>query len=298
MDAWIFFTFGAVVFQTLRFMIQKVMAKGGLSAAGATFARFFFAAPIVWIACAVAVTQIGMPQIGTAFPLFVVAGAISQILATVCVVLLLQSRNFAVGITFKKSEVIMTVLVGLVILGEGVSLPGLIAILLGMSGVLVLSDPPEGMGRGLRSLIWNRAVGLGLASGAMFAVSAVTYRGATLEVAADPIYRTIFALSAVITVQILTLGLWLRLREPGEITRVALSWRRAGWIGLMSLGGSICWFTAFTLQNASYVNALGQVEVILSLLASVFFFREKISRREILGIALITLSVLVLVLVT
>ncbi len=31
----------------------------------------------------------------------------------------------------------------------------------------------------------NRAAGLGLASGALFAVSAVAYRGATLEVASE-----------------------------------------------------------------------------------------------------------------
>lgn len=298
MDAWILFTLGAVVFQTIRFMIQKVLATGGLSAAGATFARFFYAAPLIWIALALVINRIGLPDIGPDFPFFVLAGAMTQILATVCVVLLFQSRNFAVGITFKKTEVIMTVVVGFLILGEGVSLLGFAAILLGMAGVLVLSDPPEGMTRNLRSIVSNRAVGLGLASGVMFAVSAVTYRGATLEVAAEPFLRTIIALSAVLTVQVLALGLWLMIREPGEITRVAKAWRRAGWIGVMSLAGSLCWFTAFTLQNASYVNALGQVEVILSLLASVFFFHEKISRREVYGIALITFSVLVLVLVT
>ena len=68
-------------------------------------------------------------------------------------------------------------------------------------------------------------------------------------------------------------------------------------MGVASLGGSVGWFTAFTLQNAAYVFAVGQVEVIFSLMASVMFFKETITRRELTGIALLTVSILLLVLV-
>jgi drug/metabolite transporter (DMT)-like permease len=144
----------------------------------------------------------------------------------------------------------------------------------------------------------NRAVVLGLTSGVFFGISAVTYRGATLEVSAEPLIRALVALAFVLAIQVASLGLWLLLREPGEITRVARAWPRAMWIGLTSLGGSICWFTAFTLENAGYVFAVGQLEVIFSLLASVFFFHEKVTAREGIGIGLIFLSVVVLIAVT
>ena len=49
MESWIWVTLAATVFQTARFMLQKMLATGGLSAAGATFARFFYSAPIVWL---------------------------------------------------------------------------------------------------------------------------------------------------------------------------------------------------------------------------------------------------------
>ena len=61
------------------------------------------------------------------------------------------------------------------------------------------------------------------------------------------------------------------------------------------MAGSLGWFTAFTLQTAAYVQALGQVELIFSLMASVLFFHETITRRELAGIGLLTLSVLMLV---
>ena len=294
MESWIFFSLAATLFQTIRFMLQKVLATGGLSAGGATFARFLYSGPIVWL---IVLLVPDWPAIAPGFWPYAVVGGVTQILATVCVVLLFQTRNFAVGITLKKTEVLLTVLVGIVILGEGVSWPGFAAMVLGVLGVLLLSDPPKVQGS-WRSLVLNRAVGLGLTSGIFFAISAVTYRGASLQVEAEPAIRSLFTLACVLMVQVSALGAWLLIREPGEVTRVARAWKRAAWIGLTSLAGSYCWFTAFTLENAGYVFAVGQVEVILSLMASVLFFHEKISRKEVFGIGLITLSVVVLIAVT
>jgi hypothetical protein len=58
-------------------------------------------------------------------------GGMAQMLATACVVALFARRNFAVGITLKKTEVILTALIGLVVLGEGVSAPVVAAIAVG-----------------------------------------------------------------------------------------------------------------------------------------------------------------------
>jgi drug/metabolite transporter (DMT)-like permease len=91
---------------------------------------------------------------------------------------------------------------------------------------------------------------------------------------------------------------WLGWRERGEMARVWAARRVAVWIGLTSMGGSFCWFVAFTLQNAAYVKALGQVELILSIAASTLFFREKISAREALGMAVLVGSIVMLVVVT
>ena len=292
-DTWILFSLAAVVFQTARFMLQKVLANTGLSAAGATFARFVYSAPAVWIAALVILPE--WPTLGATFWPYAIAGALSQIMATVCVVLVFQTRNFAVGITLKKTEVLLTVLVGILILGEGVSWPAFAAMVLGVIGVLLLSDPPKVPGGGLLALLKSRAVVLGLISGTFFAVSAVTYRGATLQVEAEPALRALITMSGVLGVQLIALGGWLMLREPGEVTRVAIAWRRAIWIGVTSLGGSYCWFVACTLKNAAYAFAVGQVEVILSLVVSVFFFHETFTRKEGVGIALISLSVLVLI---
>ncbi|QGX98930.1 DMT family transporter [Roseovarius faecimaris] len=297
MDAWIVISVAAAGFQTLRFMLQKTLSMGTLSAGGATFARFLYAAPFALAFAWGVLAWFGAdwPALSGLFWVYALTGGLAQILATLCVVLLFAQRNFAVGITFKKTEVIQTVIVGLLVLGDRVSLPGLVAIVIGLVGVLVLSDAPESAARGLRRLA-NRAAGLGLLSGTFFAISAVAYRGATLEIDSDmALVRSATTLSMVTLSQTLAMAAWLRWREPGELTRVWAARGRAIWMGVTSMAGSLSWFTAFTLQNAAYVFAVGQVEVIFSMLASVLFFKEKITAREYWGIGLLTASILVLV---
>lgn len=292
MEPWILLSVGAAAFQTLRFMLQKQLSMGTLSAGGATLARFAYAAPFsVVLAVAYGLWRgVGWPAWDGAFWAYALGGGLAQILATWCVVALFAQRNFAVGITFKKTEVLLTALAGFVILGDSVGAPALGAITLGLAGVLLLSHNVALPGRGR---ILNRAAGLGLASGLFFAFSAVGYRGATLEIASgDALTRALMTLPVVAVAQTLALGAWLAWREPGQLTAIWGARSRAVWMGLTSLGGSLCWFTAFTLQNAALVFAVGQVEVIFSLIIAVLVFSERVTAREGWGIALVTASVI------
>ena len=298
MEPWIPVTIAAAFFQNLRFMLQKHLKATALSTAGATFARFVYAAPALGLILlgAAALQETPLPRPGAAFWPYAFVGGLAQIAATMCVVALFTHRNFAVGITFKKTEVLMAVIVGVIVLGEGVSTLGFVAILLGLVGVLILSDPPEG-GSTWHRRILNRAAGLGLASGILFAISGVSYRGASLSLGeGQAVLRALVTLFCVTTFQSLAMALWLRVRVPGEVQRVLIHWRVAGLVGLFSLLGSAAWFIAFTLQTVAYVKALGQIELVFSILASTLWFRERITVREGWGVALLTLSILLLIL--
>ncbi|MES0824160.1 DMT family transporter [Ruegeria sp. SCP11] len=298
MSLWIPVTIAAASFQTVRFMLQKSLSTVKLSAAGATFARFAYSMPLAVLGLIVAlqVSGLGVPPLTGKFWLFAVIGGTTQILATICVVALFKQRNFAVGITFKKTEVIQTAIVGFLILGDQVSSGALGAIFLGLMAVLLLSKSPEGHGPWWKHLT-NRASRLGLGSGVLFAFSSVSYRGASLELGdIDAWFRALVTLAVVVTFQFLSMGIWLLWRDRAEL-RAVWNTRRTGiFVGLTSLCGSFCWFFAFTLQNAAYVKALGQIELLLSLFASILFFRETITRREIAGMTLLGASILALVL--
>lgn len=300
MPAWIAATLFAAFMQNLRFLMQRHLKVTSLSTLGATWARFAYAMPMVALALAAYLGLSGqsLPGASAAFWAFVTTGAIAQMLATACVVALFARRNFAVGITLKKTEVMLTALIGLIVLGEAVSLPVLGAIAVGFLGVVLLADPPVGETPATwRRRVFNSASGYGLASGVLFGVSAVCYRGATLSlVGGDELARAATALLAATFVQTTTLGLWLMWRERGEILRVSRAWRVALPMGLASMLGSLGWFTAFALQTAAYVKALGQVELVFTFLFSVFWLREKSSVKEIGGVALIVASVLLILL--
>ncbi|CUH75194.1 DMT family transporter [Tropicibacter naphthalenivorans] len=299
MELWIIATLAAASFQTVRFMLQKVLASGALTATGSTFARFAYAMPFAWVTLAgyLWVSGASLPRLNAGFWGWTVVGGAGQILATVLVVMTFATRNFAVGITLKKTEVIQTALLAFVVLGEAISLSGWAAIGLGLIGVLMLSRTPgdiNALFAGLRS----RAVVLGVGSGFFFAVAGVGYRAATLQVPSeDPLLRAAISVVGVTVLQALSLAAWLAWREPGQLRAVWAARKTAVWMGATSMAGTLGWFTAFTLQTAAYVYAVGQVELILSLAASVLFFKEKVSRLELMGIAVLTVSIVALILV-
>lgn len=300
MELWIVISVGAAFAQNLRFMLQKHLKATRLSTAGATFARFIFAAPLAVLLVSL-LTGIGtyqLPGLNPRFMLFAMAGGVSQILATLFVVALFAERNFTVGIALKKTETIQTAIIALIVLGEAVSPWGLIAIAVGLVGVILLSDPPKGAAPlHWRKRLFNKASGYGLASGALFGLSATGYRGASLALnGGDFLIRAALTLAFVTLFQSALMAAWLRWREAGEITRVLHSWKVTALVGLTGVVGSFCWFMAFTLQNAAYVKAVGQVELVFTFLASWLVFREKSTMREVAGMALIIAGILLLVL--
>ncbi len=298
MEFWIPITIGAATAQTIRFMLQKRLKGMALSTAGATFARFIYSSPLVVIIALLyaTISDQGRPDVPVTFWPYMLAGGTSQILATMCVVALFSHRNFAVGITFKKTEVLLSALFGFIILGDTFTGLTIAAMLIGLVGVLLLSDPPGGVGP-WHQRIFNRATALGLGAGILFGISGNGYRGASLSLGdGDVFYRAIVTLAFVTVFQTVVMALWLVWRERGEVMRVLAAWRVAGLVGLTSMVGSICWFTAFTMQNAAYVNAVGQIELLFSLIIGAFVFGEKIGAREWQGLILLTISIVVLVL--
>ena len=289
MEPWVLFSVLAAAAQTMRFAVQKVLVSAALSPAAATWARFLWSWPLA-VALAIAygrATGADFPELTPAFLIYAILGGAFQILATICTVSLFSMRAFAVGITFKKTEVMLTALAGFVILGDMISGPGAAAIAFGFVGVLLLSDPPEG------GSIFNMAAGIGILSGILFALSAVTYRGATLSLSSgDPVLTGGVTLAVVVLWQTLVLGIWLWLKEPGQIIATLAAWRQTSIVSVFSLVGSWSWFAAFSLMNAAYVFAVGQIELIFSILVGALWFREELKPRELLGISVLATSIL------
>ncbi len=301
MQIWILATLLAAVVQIARFSLQKSVRGIGLSTGGATFSRFVFAAPLAvpGAALAVALAGQGWPALGARFWVYGMLGGIAQIVATFCTLALFNRRSFGVGIAFTKTETIMVALFSWALLGDRIPAGGWLAIAAGSLGVAVMSRPaprPAGAA-GAAGQDRGGAIGLGLLAGGLFGISSVGYRGATLAVGSpDALVRAALALAFVTSFQTLAMGVWLALRERGEIGRVLSAWRRTGLIGMTGLLGSLGWFTAFTLENAAYVRSLGQVDLIFGFIVSVVVFHEPLRLRELVGALLLVAAIVAIVL--
>ncbi|MCY4454144.1 MAG: DMT family transporter [Immundisolibacterales bacterium] len=299
MELWVPITLVAAFMQNLRSALQKHL-KGSLSTYGATFCRFVYAVPLALVYVAVLGEGYGFewPEPNPRFALFAMLGGLAQITATALLVYLFSLRNFAVGTTYSKTETVQTAIFGLVILGEPVSSLATLAILISLVGVMSISAAKSRLT--LRNLLlgWTgRAAFIGMLSGTFFGLSAVAYRAAALSLGGEGfLMQAAFTLACVLVFQTAVMAVWIRAREPGELTRVIRGWRVASLVGISGMIGSVGWFSAMTLENAAYVRAVGQVELVFTFIASYFFFRERSTPLEIGGILLIVAGIVILLL--
>lgn len=298
MALWIPLTVAAAFLQNLRSSLQRHLTAD-LGTEGATFVRFLYGLPVAGAVLLGlhALGDLPLPAPNARFLGFSALGGLAQIAGTALLLALFQLRNFAVGTTYAKTETVQTALVGILVLGELPSAAAALGIGVSLAGVLVVSAAQARMGlRGLLVSLGERPALLGLASGAAFGVAAVCYRAAALSLDAPGfLVPATFTLVVVLAIQTAAMTLWLALRAPARLRAALRRWRLAAWTGVAGGLASVGWFSAMTLQNAAYVRAVGQVELLFAFASSALFFRERTSRTELLGIALVSAGILLLV---
>ncbi len=298
-ELWIPITIAAAFFQNLRSALQKHL-KGRLSTAGAAYARFFYAFPfaLFYLWGLHAWGGLALPVPNGLFLFYCLLGGVSQILFTALLLWLFSFRNFAVGTTFSKLEVVLVAILGAVILGDGLSPLAIFAVALSAVGVVGLSLGQAHIGLAtLLAGLASKPTLIGLASAAFLGGSVVFFRGAALSLGHDNVaMAAAYALATALAIQTVIMGAYLIFREPGELGRVLKHWRWAGAVGVAGVLASMGWFTAFTMQNAAYVRAVGQIELVFTFIASVAVFREQVDWREIASIGLIVAAILLIIL--
>ena len=296
---WIPITIWAAFAQTLRNAAQRHLVAD-LGTLGATLVRFLYGLPfaLLWLLVVRSVGQFDLPAWTSSFFGWVLLGALTQIAATALLLKVMAERNFTLGVAYSKSEILQVAIFGFVFLGDAISLVAAVAILLGTLGVLLLS--PADKARPIRGLLtgWtSRSALFGLASGTGFALSAVGFRGAALSLEGTP-FPMAAATTLVIAqfIQTLALGGWLFVRQREVVLRVLRAWRASLFAGFMGAAASAGWFTAMAIEQAAHVRTLGLVELLFSYAVSRKLFRERFERRELLGIALLVVGLVVIVL--
>jgi drug/metabolite transporter (DMT)-like permease len=284
---WAVFTVIAAFAQTLRNAMQRELATK-LGTVGATHVRFLFGLPfvLVFLVGVMLATGTPLPRPGWSFWPWVVLGAGAQVAATALMLVAMGERSFVVTIAYIKTEPIQVALFGLLFLGDVLTWPMMTAIIVATAGVVIMSTKRGGMVGGMRPTL------IGLASGGMFALSAVGFRGGILDLKlSNFMMAATFTLAVGIAMQAVLLSLYLMLRSPAVLFAIARSWKPSLSAGFAGAVASQFWFLAFALATAASVRTLALIEVLFAQLIARFAFGQRTSAREAFGMVLVVLGV-------
>jgi drug/metabolite transporter (DMT)-like permease len=301
---WIPISILAALMQAVRTAAQKTL-NARLSTWMTTYVRSLYGLPVsvVYLWVVMRYEGLGWPDLTAEYLAYCFGAAAVQVIATYLLILLFQMRNFAVGTMLSKTDVMQAALIGTLLFSEAINAVGWIAIALTIAGVIAISIGRIGLGKlgtgemSLTEALAAKPTLVGLATGFFFSMSYLFLREASLGMNQGGfLYRAAWTVVIVGTLQVVFVGAWLMATEPAAFRKLPALTMPCLFIGITSAIGSIGWFTAMTLENASYVKAVGQVEVVFTLAISSLYFREQINRLELIGIAVIVAGVLLFLL--
>ena len=292
---WVPIVLWAALAQTARNAAQRsLVAQAGTL--GATLSRFLYGLPFAaaWVVLLhrLPATAAAVPAFHHAYFAWLLLGALGQLAATASLLAAMKQRNFVVGVAYSKTDALQVALFGSLFLAELPAPVTLLAMGLATAGVVMLSLPQKGAA--VAGPAWTSgAAWYGLALGAGFALSAVGYRGAALQLPETSAWLTgAWGVLLAQGIQTLLLGGWLAWRAPAALRATVSAWRISTVAGGMGALASIGWFTAFALTTAANVRTLGMVEVVFSYLVSRRLMREKLAPVEQGGLALVVVGLL------
>lgn len=286
---WIPFTLIASAGQVARNAMQRGLT-GPLGTLGATHIRFLFGLPfaIVFFGGILAATgdRLAMPLPG--FWLWLVTGGTAQIAATALMLAAMNQRSFVVTTAYLRTEAVQAAAFGFVFLGDDLTALKFAGIVVATAGVIVTAWRPA-MAQEGKSL---KPTLLGLFAGSFFALSAVGYRGAVLNVV-DVGFVTAASFTLVLTLAMQTILLtgWLLVRAPGTMTAIFRLWKPSLFAGFLGGFASLFWFLSFALTPAANVRTLALIEVPFAQAAAYYGMKQRLSAREMYGVVLILIGV-------
>ncbi|HXD45540.1 MAG TPA: EamA family transporter [Pseudolabrys sp.] len=290
---WAVFTLIAAAAQTARNAMQRELTAT-LGTVGATHVRFLFGFPFalfVFLPGVMVVTGYSLPSPPPVFWPWVVAGAVMQIAATATMLSVMGERSFVVAYAYIKTEPVQVALFGLIFLHDKVTPLTAAAIVIATAGVIVIS-----LKAGASKVSTKRSTAIGLVSGALFALSAIGYRGAILSLHLPHfVMAATFTLAVGLVMQAAMLTAYLVLREPKVLRDIGRAWKPSLFAGFMGAFASEFWFLAFAIATAANVRTLALVEVLFAQGVTHLVFKEPTTRRELSGVVLVVLGVLLLV---
>ncbi len=291
---WIVATSFAALLQAWRTALQqRVRAHLSVNAAG--LVRYLYGFPIACLLLGLYMLwwHPALPTLSPALLPNAFLGGLVQLIATNLLIMAFGYRSYVVGTAYAKTEAVQGAVLAFLILGERLTFLSWLGIGIGVAGVMALSLGGQSLRpRDVLRQISQPAALCGLGAGFLFALTAIFVKRATFAVSGeDRVLAALVVLVVVVFLQLLMQGLYVFLRERPQVVLVFRTWRISGQVGVLAALGSACWFTGFATAPVALVRAVGQIEVIFTLMFGRFYLREPLKQREAAGLFLVACGV-------
>ena len=278
--------------------MQKRLNKN-LSLVASAYVRFAFALPFAFIIFFINFRSLDIVQIildQNNFIYYTFLGAIFQVIFTLLLLYLFKFSNFVVGTSLSKTEVIQIAIFEYIILKDKLNLFGIIGIIVATIGVIVITIKDVKL---FFRNFFSKVTLIGLTTGLILGLSVVYFRAAalSLENFSSNFDKAITTLFFGLFIQTAVVKTYLLIFEKSEFKKLDQNKVEICLTGLAGFLATLSWFFAFTLIQASFVRAVGQIEILFSYMSSKYLFKEKITFIEIMGI-IIFISGATLLLIT
>ena len=281
---WILLAFASALFAG----VTSILAKCGIrktDSNAATAIRTIVVLLFAWTMVFIVGSQKTISQISPKSLLFLILSGLATGASWLCYFRALQLGDVNKVVPIDKSSTVLTILLALIFLGEGITwLKGAAVVLIAVGTFLMIQKKESG---GERSKAWF-----------IYAVLSAVFASLTSILAKVGIEGVESNLATAIRTGVVLLMSWVVVfvtKKQGTVREIPK--KELGFICLSGLatGASwLCYYKALQDGLASVVVPIDKLSILVTIAFSYFVFKEKLSKKALLGLALIVAGTLLM----
>ena len=281
---WIVYAFGSALFAGL----TAILAKCGIRKTDSTVAtaiRTIIVLFFSWFMVFLTGSQSQLSTIDRTTWLFLVLSGLATGASWLCYFRALQIGDINKVVPIDKSSTILTIILAFVFLGERISLPKAIGIVLIAAGMFLMIEKKESSGVQTHGKSWL-----------LYAVGSAVFASLTSILGKIGISGVDSNLGTAIRTGVVLVMAWIMVFAEGKRQKVrAVSAGELGFICLSGLatGASwLCYYRALHDGLASVVVPIDKLSIVVTIIFAYFVFHERLSRKSAFGPVLIVAGTL------
>ena len=285
---WILFAIGSSFFAG----ITSILAKCGIQKTDSTVAtaiRTIVVLIFSWLMVMITGTGGQITSIHGKTLLFLVLSGLSTGASWLFYFHAIQIGNINKVVAIDKSSTVLTILLALIFLGEGISVGKLIAVLLiGIGTLLMISKKEEKE---------NKQSQMGIVCAVLSAVfaSLTSILGKIGITGIDSNLGTAIRTFVVLIMAWLMVFVTGKQREVGRIEKKELTFICAS--GIATGGSWLCYYRALQEGPASVVVPIDKLSILVTIIFAWIVFKEKLNKKAMIGLMLIVVGTILIALI-